>query len=125
MTKYLNPPMTENELLEMSNFWGENLGLDKSLVLWIGSSSSAQCRIKVSNLPKESNMHNKDCFTISIPNLEIIGNVNKEHITTKKLKSIFEFIKRNKGILLNLCEGVIDIVDFTKKITNDISLYKY
>jgi len=60
-------------------------------------------------------MHSEDSFIITIPNLEIIGNVNKEHITTKKLKSIFEFIKINEDLLLKLCKGVIYIVDFTKR----------
>ena len=114
MSKYLNPPMTESELFEMSNYWGENLGLDKSLVLWIGSSSSAQCIIKVSNLPKEEKKHSIDCFAIKILDLEIIGEVNKKHITIKKLKSIFEFIKINRNLLMNMCQEKIDTIAFVK-----------
>lgn len=118
MTKYLNLPMTENELIEMSHFWGENLGLDKSLVLWIGSSFSAQCkcRIKVSNLPKDSNMYSIDCFSITIPDLEIVGSVNKKYITTKKLKSILEFIKINEELIIELCKETIDITTFIRNI---------
>jgi hypothetical protein len=109
--------LTEQELLEMSNYRGENFGIEGNVVLWIGSVLSSQHpdgnRIKVSNLP---NKGTRDTFTITIPKLEVIGKVNTKHITTKKLNNIFEFIKLNMDLIIAFCQEDIDGYDFAQNV---------
>lgn len=113
-----NSSLTEEELFEMSNYWGDTLGLDENIVLWIGSAmlSKHGNRIKVSNIPGKSMGSHMDCFTITIPDLKIIGNVNKKHITNKKLNSIFNFIKLNEELIIEICEQRIDTGEFLKRL---------
>jgi len=118
MNEFYNPEMTAEELLEMSNYWGGSLGLDDTIVLWIGSSRGEPHgnRIKVSNIPGKSMGSSKNCFTITIPDLKIVGNVNTSHITSKKLKSIFGFIKLNEELLIDFCQENIDAIEFAKRL---------
>jgi predicted restriction endonuclease len=59
----------DNELLEMANFTEKTTGID-DVVIWLGPGN----RIKVSNKPNSFDTY--DTFTITIPDLEIIGDVN-------------------------------------------------
>lgn len=117
LNELYNHEMTEQELLEMSNYKGEYFGIEGNVVLWIGSVLSKQHshgnRIKVSNIPGKGT---KDLFTITIPKLEIIGTVNKKHITTKKLNKIFDFIKLNMELIIQFCQEEIDGVEFVQRI---------
>ena len=118
INEFHNPVMTDEELLEMSNYWGNGLGLDETIVLWMGSALSSKHgnRIKVSNIPGKSMGTSKDCFTITVPNLDVIGDVNTKHITTKKLKTIFKFIKLNEEAIIEFCQEQIDTTEFNKKL---------
>jgi hypothetical protein len=117
LCEFNNQEMTEQELLEMSNYKGEHFGIEGNVVLWIGSVLSSQHiygnRIKVSNVPSKGT---NDLFTITIPKLEIIGNVNTKHITTKKLNKIFDFIKLNMELIIQFCQEEIDGVEFVQRI---------
>ena len=57
-----------------------------------------------------------DCFTITIPDLNIIGSVNKKHITKAKLEKIFKFIELNMDIISEICEEKIDSVEFITRM---------
>jgi len=118
INEFHNPSMTDEELLEMSNFWGDGLGLDENIVLWIGSSLSSKHgnRIKVSNIPSKDMGTSRDCFSITVPDLNIIGDINTKHITTKKLKTIFGFIKLNEQTIIDFCEEKIDGIEFGKRL---------
>ena len=118
-TKY-DQSLTDDELFEMSNYWGSDLGLDENIVIWIGSVLSSQHqygnRIKVSNIPGKGPGSSKDCFTITIPKLEVIGYVNKKHITSKKLNTIFGFIKLNMDLIIAYCQEEISGMEFSKNV---------
>jgi nucleotidyltransferase/DNA polymerase involved in DNA repair len=57
-----------------------------------------------------------DCFTITIPELEIIGKVNTKHITQYKIDKIKDFIKLNMNIIIDICDEKIDTVDFINQM---------
>ena len=115
---YTDQQMTEQELLEMSIFWGSDLGLDDDIVIWIGSvlSSKLGNRIKVSNIAGKGQGRSRDTFSITIPDLEIKGKVNTKHITAKKLSKIFDFIKLNMDLIIAFCQEEIDTIEFVQKV---------
>lgn len=106
----------EEELLEMANLWGKHTGLD-DVVIWIGSTIKANHgkRIKVSNINSKIGS-SLDCFTITIPELNIIGNINTKHITNKKLEKIFKFINLNIDAISDVCDEKIDTVEFISRM---------
>ena len=108
--------LSDDELLEMANLYGKHTGLD-DVVIWIGSSLKSKHgrRIKVSNVNSKIRT-SLDCFTITIPYFEIIGNVNTKHITQYKMNKIKEFIKLNMNIIYDICDEKIDTVDFINKM---------
>ena len=115
--EYHNPQFTDQELLEMSNYWGKNLGLDENIVIFIGPTTNTRhgARIKVSNISGKAKA-NDDGFSISVPDLKISGHINTKHITSKKLNSIFEFIELNKQGIIDICNQEIDTFEFIQKI---------
>ena len=118
INEYLNPPMTEQELLEMSNYWQDDTGLDNTIVLYMGSTVNTPHvpRIKVSNIPGKSMGNSRDSFTITVPKLIIIGNINKKHINNKKLKTIFEFIMINEQAIIDISNEIISTGEFVKSL---------
>ena len=104
--------LDDDELLEMANLWGKHTGLD-DIVIWIGSSvrSKHGKRIKVSNINSKIGS-SLDCFTITIPELKIIGDVNTKHVTKQKLDKIFDFINLNIDAISDVCDEKIDTVEF-------------
>lgn len=108
--------LTDDELFEMTNLYGNHTGLD-DVVIWVGSSlkSNHGKRIKVSNL-KTKMGSSMDCFTITIPELKIIGRVNRKHITKDKMNKIFDFINLNMQIILDICDEKIDAVEFIQNM---------
>ncbi len=70
-----------NELLEMANIGPKATGLD-NIVIWVGPNPDNDIiRIKVCNQPNQPNNY-IDTFSITIPDLEIVGKVNEKFITT-------------------------------------------
>ena len=117
INEFNNHLMTEDELLEMTNAWGTSTGLD-DVVIWVGSAvlSNHGNRIKVSNMPSKNVGRSIGCFTITVPDLEVIGNINTKHITSKKLDKIFDFIKLNQDVIIAICQDEIDGVEFGRRI---------
>jgi hypothetical protein len=106
--------ITEDELLEMSNITDEDSGI-KNVVLWIGPNPTYHGkRIKVSNIP--NSFETTDCFTITIPDFKIIGNVNKKFITNKKIKQIIDFIELNMDSIIDYSDKKIS----TRKLLDNI-----
>jgi hypothetical protein len=74
-----NQDLTEDELMEMASLGKKSTGLDE-VVIWVGPNPvSGILRIKVSNQPH--GLTGKDCFTITLPDFEVIGEVNRDLIT--------------------------------------------
>ena len=119
LNEFQNQQMTDQELFEMSNFWGSDLGLDENIVIWIGSVLSTQHnggnRIKVSNIPGKGPGKGRSTFSILIPSLETDGKVNTKHITTKKLNKIREFIKLNMDLIIAYCQEEISSKQFSDR----------
>ena len=70
--------VSDKELLEMANASEKVTGI-KNVVLWLGPPPPSHGhRIKVSNTPDSFKLDN--CFTITIPDFKIIGEVNKSLI---------------------------------------------
>jgi len=111
-----NQSLNDDELFEMANLHGKHTGLD-DVVIWVGSSLKSKHgkRIKVSNTNSKIGS-SLDCFTITIPELEIIGKVNTKHITQYKMGKIKEFIILNMNIICDICDEKIDTVDFINQM---------
>jgi hypothetical protein len=87
--------LTEFELTAMCNAVGPETGLG-SVVVWVGPTDNQHGpRVKVSNIP--NTITSKDCFSITLPDLEVIGEVL---ISKKKLKEVFKFVELNMELLM-------------------------
>jgi hypothetical protein len=96
--EHTDQQMTEEELLEMSNVSDKKTGV-KDVVIWIGANPKYHGHIiKVSNIPNKTD--GIDLFTITIPDFNIIGKVNKSFIDSKKMKDIKRFIELNKELII-------------------------
>ncbi len=86
-----------DELMEMANISPKITGLE-NVYLWIGPNPfSHGKRIKVSNLSKKFCEDN--CFTLTIPDYDIIGKVNKKLITKNVIQNIILFVEKNKDLI--------------------------
>ena len=94
-----NSRMSYNELCDMISMSGEIIGFPE-ITIWIGQNPEniKDKRVKISNVPNKYD--GKDCFEISIPNLKIKGNINKNFITDEKMKKLIKFIKINMNLIL-------------------------
>jgi len=96
--EYVNS-MSDDELLEMANVTENETGID-NVVIWIGPSPENHgYRIKVSNIPKK--IGKDSLFTITIPDLNIFGNIDTRFINSERLDKIFEFIKKNEQLIMD------------------------
>lgn len=94
-----------NKLLEMANIGFESTGIPH-VVIWIEPKPPYHGhRVKVSN---KSDSWSKDNFTITIPEFEIIGDINKNLITDDVFKKIIQFIEINKDSIFKLSNQEID-----------------
>ncbi len=110
--------LSEDELFEMANVTEETTGI-KDVVIWIGPNPKSHGkRVKVSNIPGK--ISSSDCFTITLPNFEIIGNINKKFIDSIKLKEVKEFISNN----LKLIEDYSDYKISTKEFLDGLKPIK-
>ena len=99
----------DNELLEMANFTKKTTGID-DVVIWLGPGN----RIKVSNKPNSFDTY--DTFTITIPDLEIIGDVNTKFIKQSVLNKIYDFIKSNIQVIEEYSDRKISTEDLIERI---------
>jgi len=111
--------LSEQELLEMANVTYKTTGIE-NVVLWIGPNPKYHGkRIKISNLPNKFTGTN--CFTLTIPDFEIIGNIDETFITTKILNKIKEFVNINYKIISDYSDYLIsteELLENLKKIEN-------
>lgn len=113
--KYVS--ITDDELMEMSNLSQKATGVE-DVVIWVGPNPEYHgYRIKVSNVANKIGKSN--CFTVTIPELIVIGNVNSKLIDKRKLEKIKEFVKINMNILIKYADGEIftdDLIENLKKV---------
>jgi hypothetical protein len=89
--------LSEDELFEMANVTEETTGI-KDVVIWIGPNPKSHGkRVKISNIPGK--ISSNDCFTLTIPKFEIIGDVNTKFIDSIKMEKIKKFILNNQSII--------------------------
>jgi hypothetical protein len=90
------------DLYEMANLTQQDTGIP-NIVIWVGADPKRHAmRIKVSNMP---NRWSDDNFTITLPMLDVVGNINKQLISGKTLNDIKEWIKLNIEVLLAYEQG--------------------
>ena len=103
----------EIELYEMANLSGQRTGID-NIMIWVGADPKRHAlRIKVSNV---ANRWSTDNFTITLPELDVIGNVNKALISGNTLQDIKSWIKLNIDVLMDYENSLIDTGDFLTKL---------
>ena len=103
-----------DELLEMVNFTKKTTGID-DVVIWIGPNPPNHGRrIKVSNKPNSFDPY--DTFTITIPDFQIIGDVNKKFIKEPILDKIYQFIKNNVEVIIEYSDRKISTEELIERI---------
>ena len=109
--------LSEQELLEMANVTYKTTGIE-NVVLWtVPNPDYHGKRIKVSNLPNKFTGSN--CFTLTIPQFEIVGKIDETFITTKVLDKIKEFVTLNYQIISDYSDYLIsteDLIENLKKV---------
>jgi|688.fasta_scaffold83311_2 hypothetical protein len=109
-----NSYLSEDELFEMANVTEETTGI-KDVVIWIGPNPKSHGkRVKISNIPNK--ISSSDCFTITIPKFEIVGEMNTKFIDSIKLENIKKFISNN----LSLIEDYSDYKISTKQLLDGL-----
>jgi hypothetical protein len=109
-----NSYLSEYELFEMANVTEETTGI-KDVVIWIGPNPKSHGkRVKISNIPNK--ISSSDCFTITIPKFEIVGEMNTKFIDSIKLENIKKFISNN----LSLIEDYSDYKISTKQLLDGL-----
>ena len=105
----------ENEILyEMANFRPKSTGL--SMVVWVVPTNKKEkhyARIKVSTHYGDS-LRYEDFFTVTVPDLDIIGNTGD--IGTKDQKLLLHWIKINENAIIDYWNNKIDIAEFLEKM---------
>ena len=106
--------LSEQELLEMSNIGYKVTGI-KDVIIWVGPNPNYHWkRIKISNIPNKYSGEN--CFTLTIPDFEIIGNVNTKLINNEVLEKIKEFVNINYQVISDYSDYKILTDEFIEKI---------
>lgn len=106
--------LTEDELFEMTNISQKTTGIS-DVIIWVGPHPKQHgMRIKVSNIP--NSFDPSDCFVITIPDFQIIGNINTKLITSEKLQQIKEFITLNIDVISDYSNSKIGTEDLLEKI---------
>ena len=95
----------DNELMEMSNISSKTTGIE-GVVIWLGPNPHYHGRrVKVSNDIGKFNRSN--CFTITLPDMNIIGDVNSNLIDSKKMEKIKKFISINMDVIIKYSDEEI------------------
>ncbi len=101
--------ISDVEILEMANISPKKTGL-QDIFIWVGPNPHTHGkRIKVSNIPNKFSKDN--CFTITIPNFEIIGDV-ESWITSSHISDIKRFITLNLDLINKFSEEKISTDEF-------------
>jgi hypothetical protein len=106
--------ISDEELMEMANVSPKKTGI-KDVYIWFGPNPHYHGkRIKVSNIPNKFSKN--DCFTITIPKFEIIGQYNSNLITTSVLDDIIKFVKLNIKAIEDFSDEKISTDEFIDKL---------
>lgn len=98
----------EPTLLEMASVGEKYTGIE-NVVIWIGMDPKLHyLRVKVSNIP---NKWSADNFTITIPELDVVGKINKSLISRQVLENIKSWIKLNIESIIAYEQGEITYTD--------------
>jgi len=96
-----------NEMLSVGKM---TTGIE-DVTFWLGTNRRYKYRIvKISNIKNDCS--GKNCFIITLPELNIIGEIDKTYITNEKLKQIKEFLIKNMNVLINYDDETDDTGDF-------------
>jgi hypothetical protein len=104
--------ISDEELMEMANVSPKKTGI-KDVYIWFDPHYHGR-RIKVSNIPNKFSKN--DCFTITIPKFEIIGQYNSNLITTSVLDDIIKFVKLNIKAIEDFSDEKISTDEFIDKL---------
>lgn len=106
--------LSEQELLEMANLNYKYTGIE-NVILWVGPNpGSHSYRIKVSNIPNK--FEGKDCFTLTIPDYEVVGNMDTKFITNKVLSDIKKWCELNIEVIKEYSNYEISTGDLIERI---------
>jgi hypothetical protein len=106
--------ISDIELMEMANVSPRKTGI-QDVYIWFGPNPHYHGkRIKVSNIPNK--FSKEDCFTITIPDFKIIGDINKKLIDSNKLDKIKELINKNIKIIEDFSDELISTDEFIDKL---------
>ena len=106
--------ISDEELMEMANVSPKKTGI-KDVYIWFGPNPHYHGkRIKVSNIPNKFSKN--DCFTITIPEFEIIDQYNTNLITTSVLDDIIKFVKLNIKAIEDFSDEKISTDEFIDKL---------
>jgi len=85
------------------------------LYIWFGPNPHYRGkRIKVSNV--RNKFGKDDCFTLTIPEFKVIGNVNSKLIDSDKLSKIKELITKNMKLIEDFSDELISTDEFIDNI---------
>jgi hypothetical protein len=112
--------MIYNKIYEFSNLYPIETGFD-NIVMWIEPKPQNHWyRIKVSNTPNKFDKF--DNFSITIPDLKIIGSPNKKLISTETLNNLLNFVDKFGEAIIAFSENKIYKQDFVFIIDGIITL---
>lgn len=106
--------ISDDELMEMANVSPKKTGI-KGVYIWFGPNPHYHGkRIKVSNIANK--FSKDDCFTITIPKFEIIGQYNTSLITSNILEDIIKFVKLNIQVIEEFSDEKISTDEFIDRL---------
>lgn len=113
--KYIST-ISDDELMEMANVSPKKTGI-KDVFIWFGPNPHYHGRrIKVSNIANK--FSKTDCFTITIPEFEIIGKVNPKLIDSDKLDKIKTLVNKNLKLIEDFSDELISTDEFIDKLVS-------
>ena len=90
---------------------GESATGIEGIILWFGPNPhSREVKVRISNKPNDLSGNN--IFSLILPKYNILGNINKELITSDTLSSIIKYIELNKENIYNYSDGLVCASDF-------------
>ena len=106
--------LNEHELLEMAILGYRCTGVADATI-WVGPNPHSHgLRIKISNNP--TNFASHDCFTLTLPNFEVLGKVERSIITTRMLDGIEAWCELNMRVIIDYSDYKISTDEFVERL---------